>query len=156
MRERLISPSAWLRKRSSRQPACSAPTTARRGASSEDVVSDMQAPVDEKQTTRYRVARLLVIVLSALIILAVMALVVGGVMQMTGHSTKIFGSSKAAVSAPVGAEVFVLPPGAKVVKTESQPGRLILHVHSAAGDEIDIVDTSDGHLISRIGPTPAR
>jgi hypothetical protein len=135
------------------------PTTARRGASSleeelgEDVVSDIQAPVDEKQTSRYRAARLLVIVLSALIILAVMALVVGGVMQMTGHSTKLFGSSKPAppgASAP--AEAFVLPPGAKVVKTESQPGRLILHVHSDAGDEIDIVDTADGHLISRIGP----
>jgi hypothetical protein len=117
-------------------------------------VSDIQAPVDEKQTTRYRVARLLVIILSALIILAVVALVVGGALQMTGHSTKIFGSSKPA-PAPVGAEVFVLPPGAKVVKTETQPGRLILHVHSAAGDEIDIVDTADGHLISRIGPMPS-
>ncbi len=112
-------------------------------------MSDIQAPVDEKQTTRYRVARLLVIVLSALIILAVMALVVGGVMQMTGHSTKIFGSSKPAAGTP---GAFVLPPDAQVVKTETQPGRLILHVHSAAGDEIDIIDTADGHLISRIGP----
>jgi len=117
-------------------------------------VSDIQAPVDEKQTTRYRVARLLVIVLSALIILAVMALVVGGVMQMTGHSTRIFGSSKpGAPSAPAGV-AFTLPPGAKVTKTESQPGRLILHVHTDAGDEIDIVDTADGHLVSRIGPMP--
>jgi len=121
-------------------------------------VSDIQAPVDEKQTLRYRTARLAVIILSALIILALVALVVGGVMQLTGHSTKIFGSSKPAApgaSAP-GLEAFTLPPGAKVVKTESQPGRLILHVHSDAGDEIDIVDTADGHLISRIGPAPAR
>lgn len=120
-------------------------------------MSDIQAPVDEKQTLRYRTARLLVIILSALIILAVTALVVGGVMQLTGHSTRIFGSGKPVTPgavAPVGAEAFTLPPGAKVVKTESQPGRLILHVHSAAGDEIDIVDTSDGHLVSRIGPTP--
>lgn len=117
-------------------------------------MSDIQAPVDEKQTTRYRVARLLVIILSALIILAVMALVVGGVMQMTGHSTKLFGRAAPGANAPVGVEAFVLPPSAKVVKTETQPGRLILHVHSAAGDEIDIVDTSDGHLISRIGPSP--
>ena len=121
-------------------------------------MSDIQAPVDEKQTTRYRVARLLVIILSALIILALVLLAVGTVMQMTGHSTRIFGSSKPAAPgavAPVGAEAFALPPGATVVKTESQPGRLILHVHSAAGDEIDIVDTSDGRLVSRIGPTPA-
>ena len=122
-------------------------------------MSDIQAPVDEKQTLRYRSARLAVIILSALIILALVALVVGGVMQLTGHSTKIFGSSKPAApgaSAPAGMGAFTLPPGAKVVKTESQPGRLILHVHSDAGDEIDIVDTADGHLISRIGPAPAR
>lgn len=101
---------------------------------------------------------MLVIVLSALIILAVMALVVGGVMQMTGHSTKIFGSSKPVPQPPFvpgGSAAFVLPPGATVTKTETQPGRLILHVHSDAGDEIDIVDTSDGHLVSRIGPTPS-
>jgi len=122
-------------------------------------VSDIQAPVDEKQTLRYRTARLAVIILSALIILALIALAVGTVMQMTGHSTKIFGSSKPAApgaSAPAAVEAFTLPPGGKVVKTESQPGRLILHVHSDAGDEIDIVDTADGHLISRIGPVPAR
>lgn len=117
-------------------------------------MSDMQAPVDEKQTLRYRTARLAVIILSALIILALVALAVGTVMQMTGHSTRIFGSGKPAPAAAPPAEAFVLPPGATIVKTESQPGRLILHVHSAGGDEIDIVDTADGHLISRIGPPP--
>ena len=122
-------------------------------------MSDIQAPVDEKQTTRYRVARLLVIILSALIILAVMALVVGGVLQMTGHSIRIFGSSNKPLPpgalGPPGMPTFMLPVGAMVLKTETQPGRLILHVHSKAGDEIDIVDTSDGHLVSRIGPTPS-
>lgn len=117
-------------------------------------MSDIQAPVDEKQTLRYRTARFAVVILSALIILALIALAVGTVMQMTAHSTRIFGGGKPA-SAPVGAEAFALPPGAKVVKTETQQGRLILHVHSAAGDEIDIVDTADGHLILRIGPTPS-
>ncbi|MBV9046549.1 MAG: hypothetical protein JO167_13585 [Alphaproteobacteria bacterium] len=118
-------------------------------------MSDIQAPVDEKQTLRYRVARLLVIVLSALIILAVMALVIGGVMQMTGHSTRIFGSSKPAASAPAANSAFQLPPGARILKTETQPGRLILHIHSAMGDEIDIVSTEDGHLITQIKAPPA-
>src|SRR6185436_2428355 len=89
MRERLISPSATLKKRSSRQPSCSAATTARRGSSEEDV-SDIQAPVDPKSTVGYRVAKGLVIVLSALIILALIALVTGFVLKMMGKSTKVF------------------------------------------------------------------
>ena len=92
----------------------------------------------------YRMAKLAVIVLSALIILALIGLVVGAVMKFTGRSAPVFAGS--------GGAAFVLPPGAKIVSTETQPGRMILHVHTAAGDEIDIVSTEDGHLVARIGP----
>lgn len=123
-------------------------------------MSDIQAPVDPKSTVGYRVAKWLVIVLSALIILALIALVTGFVLKMMGKSTKVFGSDTT-VTAPAGANgAFVLPPGARILKTETQPGRLILHVTSNDGDEIDIVSTEDGRLISRIKspppPVPAR
>ena len=49
---------------------------------------------------------------------------------------------------------FALPPGAKIVEMQSEPGRLILRVHTQAGDEIDIVDTEDGHLVARIKCKP--
>lgn len=93
------------------------------------------------------------IVLSALIILALVGLVVGSVLKLAGRSTHALGGSQNAVA-------FVLPPGAKIVSTESQTGRIILHVTSPAGDEIDILSTDDGHLIAQVKaaapPTPAR
>jgi hypothetical protein len=111
-------------------------------------VSDIPAPVDEKKTITYRAARLAVIVLSALIILALIGLVVGAVLKLSGKSTHVMGSGEGGA--------FALPAGAQIVSTETQPGRLILHVRSGEGDEIDIVSTEDGRLIARIkSPPPA-
>ena len=107
-------------------------------------MSDIDTPADPKSTFGYRAAKFAVIVLSALIILALIGLVVGGIMKFSGRSKPVFAGS--------GGAAFALPPGAKIVSSETQPGRLILHVRSAAGDEIDIVSTEDGHLIARIAP----
>ena len=84
--------------------------------------------------------------LSALIILALIGLVVGTVMKLSGRSTHLFGGSAATP--------FALPPGAKILRTEMQPGRLIVHVRSPQGDEIDIIDTVDGHLVSQVKAAP--
>ena len=111
-------------------------------------MSDINAPADPKGTIGYRAAKFAVIVLSALIILALIALVVGVVLKMTGRPTHVLGSAGDSSGA------YVLPPGAKVVSTETQPGRLILHVRSGTGDEIDIVSTEDGHLIAQIKSLP--
>ncbi len=114
-------------------------------------MSDIQAPVDPKSTLGYRAAKLAVIVLSALIILALIALVVGAVLKLAGRSTHVLGSGS-----NTGGGAFALPAGAKIVASETQPGRLILHVRSGEGDEIDIVSTEDGHLIAQIkSPPPA-
>jgi hypothetical protein len=112
-------------------------------------VSDIPAPVDEKKTITYRAARLAVIVLSALIILALIGLVAGAVLKLGGKSTHAMGGSG-------DGGAFALPAGAQIVSTETQPGRLILHVRSGEGDEIDIVSTEDGRLVARIkSPPPA-
>lgn len=84
-----------------------------------------------------------VIGLGALIVIALILLVVGMMRNFSGSA-----APQTAASAAQGA--FVLPAGAKVVEMQSESGRLILHVRAADGDEIDIVDTEDGHLISRI------
>gem|GEM_PF-6228540 len=44
----------------------------------------------------------------------------------------------------------MLPQGARIVSTQTQPGRIILQVHSERGDEIDILSTDDGHLVARV------
>jgi hypothetical protein len=117
------------------------------------MVSDINAPVDPKSTAGYRAAKLAVIVLSALIILALIGLVVGAILKLSGRSTHVLGSGSAS-----GNSAFQLPPGARVVNSETQPGRLVLHVRSGEGDEIDIVSIDDGHLIARIksAPPPVR
>jgi hypothetical protein len=112
----------------------------------------MEQPAGPQNTLAYRGAKYAVIVLSALIILALIGLVVGTVMKLSGRSTHVFGGS--AITA------FALPPGARILRTETQPGRLIVHVRSPSGDEIDIIDTADGHLVSQVKtaapPPPSR
>jgi hypothetical protein len=116
-------------------------------------VSDIQSPADPSKTLSYRMARLAVIVLSALIILALIGLVVGSVLKLSGRSTHVIGGAQ-------NPGAFVLPAGSRIVSTETQTGRIILHVTSPVGDEIDILSTDDGHLIAQIKapppPAPAR
>jgi hypothetical protein len=110
-------------------------------------VSDIPVPVDEKSTMAYRVAKLSVIVLTALIILSVIGLVVGLTWKLSGRGSR---------AAEADAAVFTLPPGATVISSDVQSGRLILHLKTARGDEIDIVSLEDGHLVARIAAAPAR
>ena len=110
-------------------------------------MSDMQAPADPQSSLAYRGAKYAVIILSALIILALIGLVIGVVMKLSGRSTHFAD----------GSQTFTLPQGARVLATETQPGRLILHVRSPEGDEIDIISTEDGKLVGRVmsaHPTP--
>ncbi len=93
----------------------------------------------------YRAAKLAVIVLSALIILALVGLVVGMALKFSGHSPG---------SPPAAGAAFVLPPGARILSVQTEPTRLVLQLRSNKGDEIDIVSLEDGHLIARIGPRP--
>ena len=117
-------------------------------------MSDIEAPADPKGTFGYRAARLAVIVLSALIILALIGLVVGGILKLNGHSTHVSRGD----GMPAASDVFVLPPGAKILSKDIQPGRIILQLRGPEGDEIDILSTDDGHLIARIkaSAAPAR
>jgi hypothetical protein len=46
--------------------------------------------------------------------------------------------------------IFALPPDARIVEMQSQSNRLILHLRTPSGDEVDIIDVSDGHVVSRI------
>ncbi|HEY0301301.1 MAG TPA: hypothetical protein VGC36_08225, partial [Rhizomicrobium sp.] len=86
-------------------------------------MSDIDAPADPKSTPSYRAAKLAVIVLSALIILALIGLVVGAVLKLSGRSTHVLGSGGSGSS---GGGAFALPPGVTIVSTETQPGRLIV------------------------------
>jgi hypothetical protein len=109
-------------------------------------VSDIP-PAAPEQTPAYRAAKMAVIILSVLIILAVIALIVGGIAKLAGKpkpATLGTGST------------FQLAPGARILDMQSQPGRVILRIRTETGEEIDILDTSDGHLVGQVKATYSR
>ncbi|MBN9589006.1 MAG: hypothetical protein J0G99_08350 [Alphaproteobacteria bacterium] len=103
-------------------------------------------PVPEKETAAYRAARLAVIVLSALIVLAVIALIVGGIAKLSGRKS----------AGPASGTSFQLPAGARIVSMETEPGRLILRVRDGDKEEIDIFDTQDGRLVGQVKASVGR
>ena len=100
-------------------------------------------PADNyKSSPSYRGAKAAVILLGVLLGIAFLLLIVGFAVKLTGHKAGAGG-------APV---QFTLARGAKIVSTEIAGDRLILHVRSGAGDEIDIIDTKDGRLVGQVKP----
>jgi hypothetical protein len=102
---------------------------------------------DPKDTLSYRLARAAVIILGVLLVIALVLLVVGVFLKMSGH--------RPAAEGATGPAKYMLAPGARIMSVDSQPGRLILQVRSPAGDEVDIVDTESGRLVSQIKSSPA-
>ncbi len=100
---------------------------------------------DIKSSATYRGAKAAVILLGVLIVIAFGVLVIGLSMKLSGHK-----------GAPPRSADLALPPGAVIEATAVQNDRLIIRVRVAGGEEIDIIDTSDGHFVGRIRTTPAR
>ena len=107
-------------------------------------MSDVSATSeDPSNTTSYRLARAAVIILGVLLAIAVVMLVVGIVLRMTGRLP-------AAGAETAGPARFTLAPGARIVTMDAEPGRLILRIRSPSGEEIDIIDTDNGRLVGQV------
>jgi len=85
-----------------------------------------------------------VIILGILIVAALAALVIGGIMKFSGHHGAPV-ASPAAFSAQ-------LPPGARITSIQTSGNRVVIAVHTAQGDEVDIFDTDTGRSVARIAP----
>lgn len=95
-----------------------------------------------------------VIALGVLIVLGVGALIAGIALGGNKHSDPTPTMVTTAKPIKTGKPISMhLAPGYKILSTDTQPGRLILHVRSTTQDEIDIIDLEDGHLISHIDAT---
>ncbi len=81
-----------------------------------------------------------VIGLGALIVIALGAVALGIVAKFSAH--------RAAPSAA--AQAFALPHGATVLEMQTLPNRVVLHLRTPAGEEVDIFDAADGRLVARI------
>lgn len=91
--------------------------------------------------------------MGVLIVLALGALIAGIVLG--GNPPGAAGSAAVAAKAakPAKPVSMTLAPGYKILSSDTQPGRLILHVRSETQDEIDVIDLEDGRIISQIHAT---
>jgi len=102
-----------------------------------------ETPVDAKAAANYKLALAAVIGLGVVIVI-VIGVMVFGITQGWGKKT---GPVATTPGKPI---IMTLAPGYRILSSDTQPGRLILHVRSDTVDEIDVIDLSDGHIISQI------
>jgi hypothetical protein len=104
-----------------------------------------ETPVDPKSSPNYRFALGAVIFLGALIVIGVAVLFIG-LAQGWGHKAApppVTAAAKKPVS-------MGLEPGYRILSSDTQPGRLVLHVRSDTADEIFVIDLNDGHIVAVI------
>lgn len=116
-----------------------------REAGEDDVVSEVtQTPVDIKSAPNYRVMQGVVIGLGVLIVIAIGVLFIGLTQGWGKHPA---GGEATAPKKPI---TMGLEPGYRILSSDTQPGRLILHVRSDTSDQIYVIDTNDGHIVAVI------
>lgn len=91
-----------------------------------------------------------VIALGVLILVGLGVLIAGILLGGNSQSADSATVTPAAATKPAKPVSMTLAPGYKILSSDTQPGRLILHIRSAAQDEIDVIDLNDGHIISQI------
>ena len=89
-----------------------------------------------------------VIILSALLVLALIALAVGLVRQY-----RLYQAGQPALAGAAAANV-TLAPGAHIVSASTDSGKLVLHVQTPKGGEIEIFDLSTGKLMAQVKDGP--
>ncbi len=93
-----------------------------------------------------RIAWVLVIIMTALVVLALIAVVWGFVRQ-----GRLLLQERAARQQPA---AMALPPGAKIVSSATSGGRLVLRLQTPQGEEIRIIDLATGKLVQTIKTGP--
>jgi len=111
--------------------------------------SIVKSPDNPGETKNYRLMIGIVVTLGILILVAIGALIVGFV-HKSGKSEAAATPVAAAPAVPTKPVSMTLAPGYRILSSDSQPGRLILHVRSEDKDEIDIIDLTDGHIVAQI------
>ena len=90
----------------------------------------------------YRAALAAVIILSLLLVLGVIAVAIGFVRQY-----RLYRANQTGLTAAAG---LALAPGAHILSASTDAGKLVLHVKTPQGSEVDIVDLASGKLVSRV------
>jgi flagellar basal body-associated protein FliL len=117
-------------------------------------VSDMPVHHDAKPpATSRRIAWVAVIIMSVLLVLALLGTVWGFIRQ--AHILMGPRPAVPAASLPAGAAATVmLAPGARIVSATTDAGKLVLHVTTPSGDEVEIIDLASGKLTGQVSTPP--
>jgi hypothetical protein len=115
-------------------------------------VSDMPAQTQvPPPATNRRAAWVIVIIMSTLVVLALLGTVWGFIRQ-----AHIFMAAKQTVreQAPGPAALVTLAPGARIVSAATEAGKLVLHVDTPSGGEVEIIDLATGKLTGQVKTKP--
>ena len=100
-------------------------------------------PPNDRPALR-RAAWILVIIMTALLALALIAVVWGFIRE-----------GRLLIEGRAGAAgVLALPPGAKIVSSGTEGGRLVLRLQTREGEEVRIIDLASGKLVQTIKTGP--
>ena len=94
-----------------------------------------------------RTAWVIVIIMTVLLVVALLGTVWGFLRQ--AHIFMVERQAPAAVQAGAAALV-TLAPGARIVSATTEAGKLVLHVDTPSGGEVEIIDLSTGRLTGQI------
>jgi hypothetical protein len=101
-----------------------------------------------------RAAWVLVIIMTVLLALALIAVVWGFIRQGRILMQHRAGERPAATAPALGGGI-ILPPGAKILSSSTEAGRLVLRLQTrSGGEEVRIVDLSNGRLVQTIKTSP--
>jgi len=122
-------------------------------------VSDMPAhtPVPPPATSR-RIAWVIVIIMSTLFVLALLGALWGFVRQAHIYMAARERAKAAAPAQaqPGAAATVMLVPGARILSATTGSGKLVLHVATPSGSEVEIIDLATGKLTGQVKTQPAR
>ena len=94
----------------------------------------------------------MVIIMSGLLVLALLGTIWGFVRQ-----AHIFMAARTHTAAPPvagAAATITLAPGARIVSASTDAGKLVLHVATPSGGEVEIIDLATGKQTGRITTNP--
>lgn len=101
--------------------------------------------------TSRRTAWVIVIIMSTLFVLALLATIWGFVRQAQLFMRARAAATTHATAAPAGAAATItLAPGARIVSASTDAGKLVLHVATPTGGEVEIIDLATGKRTGQI------
>ena len=112
------------------------------------------AEADPRSSGTYRAALAAVIILSVLLVAGLVAVAAGFVRQYRLYQAHHPAPMAVTGTGPHAAASVIMAPGAHIVSATSDAGKLILHVQTPQGAEVDVMDLATGRLAAQVKDGP--